>query len=265
MTGAPPIVGRAAELEAGLAAYARAAAGESGVLLVSGEAGIGKTRLVEALCEQAVSAPDGTQVRIGESAPLAGAALAYGPFLAALRDQAEWLLNSDGPADGSDMLVERHRLFVRVHGVLAELAARAPLVLVLEDLHWADDSSRELLAFLAVWLRREPVLVIATLREEDIGTDTRRWLAELERRPRVTRLRLAGLADAEVAELVSGLRPAGAGADWTAAVVSAADGNPLYARELASAGPDTPPASIADAVLARAAVIPAEALSLIHI
>ena len=188
-----PIVGRVAELEAGLAAYARVVAGQSSVLLISGEAGIGKTRLVEALCERACSAAGGAQVRIGESAPLAGAALAYGPFLAALRDRAGWLLASDGAGDGGDMLVERHRLFVRVHSVLADLAAQAPVVLALEDLHWADESSRELLTFLAVWLREEPVLVIATMREENLASDTRQWLAELERRPRVTRLRLTGL------------------------------------------------------------------------
>ena len=258
-----PIVGRVAELEAGSAAYARVAAGQARVLLISGGAGIGKTRLVQALCERAGSAAGGAQVRIGESAPLAGAALAYGPFLAALRDQAGWLLASDGAGGGEDMLVERHRLFVRVHSVLADLAAQAPVVLVLEDLHWADESSRELLGFLAVWLREEPVLVIATVREEDLAGDTRRWLAELERRPRVTRIRLARLADAEVAELVSDLRPAGAGADWTAAVISAAGGNPLYARAVASAWPDALPASIADAVLARASGIPADARALV--
>ena len=82
------------------------------------------------------------------------------------------------------------------------------MLLVLEDLHWADESSRELLAFLAVRLREQPVMVIATLREEELASEARRWLVELERRPRVTRLRLTGLADAEIAELVSGLMPA---------------------------------------------------------
>src|SRR5271169_110510 len=83
-----PIIGRAVERDAMSAAYARAQAGESQLVLVTGQAGIGKTRLVEDLCARAAHA----QVLTGESAPLAGAALAYGPFVAALRDQAGWLL-----------------------------------------------------------------------------------------------------------------------------------------------------------------------------
>jgi hypothetical protein len=106
--------------------------------------GIGKTRLVEEAC--ALAGP-GARVLIGESAPLAGAALAFGPFVAALSDHAGWLIAEDGPGD---LLTQRHRLFERVLRLLADLASGAPLLLVLEDLHWADESSRELLAFLAV-------------------------------------------------------------------------------------------------------------------
>jgi predicted ATPase len=135
VAGSLPIVGRIAEREAMSAAYAQTAAGQSQLLLITGAAGIGKTRLVQELTGQA----GGAQVRTGDSAPLAGAALAYGPFVDALADQAEWLLDEDGPGD---MLAARHRLFVRVLGLLTEIAARAPLVLVLEDLHWADESSR---------------------------------------------------------------------------------------------------------------------------
>ena len=246
MVGSLPIVGRLPEREALSAAYARTVAGHSQLLLITGAAGIGKTRLVEELTRQA----DGAQIRSGESAPLAGAALAYGPFVDALGEQAEWLLAQDGPAD---MLAARHRRFVRVLGLLTDLAAEAPLVLVLEDLHWADESSRELLAFLAVRLRQAPVLVAATLREDGLGSDAQRWLTELEHRPAVVRLRLARLADAEITELVTRQLPAGASTDQVAAVVSAAEGNPLYAGELASAGPHEAPASIADAVLAKAA------------
>jgi ATP/maltotriose-dependent transcriptional regulator MalT len=232
------------------AAYASAAAGQSQVLLITGEAGIGKTRLIEELIQQVRSAGGQDVVRLGESAPLAGAALAYGPFVAALGERAAWLLADDEPAD---MAAARHRLFERVLALLADLSAEAPLLLVLEDLHWADESSHELLAFLAVRLRDLPVLMVATLRDEDLTEELRRWLSDLERRPRVTRLRLAGLAPAEVAELVAEHVPEDSGPDPVAAVVRAAEGNPLYALELAGTGARVPPASITDAVLAKAA------------
>jgi DNA-binding CsgD family transcriptional regulator len=244
-----PIVGRATERDAVSAAYASAVAGHSQVLLITGEAGIGKTRLVHDLIEQ-VGPPAGqARILIGESAPLAGAALAYGPFVAALGQRAQWLLADDhsGAAAGA-----RHRTFERVAWLLAELAGQAPLVLILEDLHWADESSQELLAFLAVRLRELPVLVVVTLREEDLNAAARGWLADLQRRPRVRRLRLAGLAPAEVAELVTSLVPPGGLPDQVATVVRAADGNPLYALELASSGAAWPPPSITEAVLARA-------------
>ena len=261
MAGSLPLAGRVAEVDALTTAYAAVAGGQSRVVLLTGEAGLGKTRLVEELCDWVRSAADGAQVRVGWSAPLAGATLAFGPFVAALGDEVEWLLADGG---GEDMLAARHRLFMRVLGLLAELAARAPLVLVLEDLHWADESSRELLAFLAVRLRAEPVLVVGTLREEELGTGARRWLAELERRAEVSRLRLGPLSDTEVAGLVAGLLPTRADAKAVAAVVAAAEGNPLYARELAAAGPGEPPASISDAVLARVAGLTAVARVLVE-
>jgi DNA-binding CsgD family transcriptional regulator len=242
------------------AAYARAEAGQSQVMLVTGEAGIGKTRLVEELRDRVLS-PDGAQVRVGESAPLAGATLAFGPFVAALGDQGEWLLARDGEGD---MLAARHRLFVRVLQLLAGLAARSPVVLVLEDLHWADESSRELLGFLAVRLRSERLLVVATLREEDLAVRGRRWLAELESRRNVTRLRLGPLTDAEIAGLVARMLPPGADSDHVAAVVRAAEGNPLYARELTAAGRHVLPPSISDAVLARAADLDDEARAVVE-
>ena len=173
------IVGRSAERALLSGAFARAAAGEPQVVLITGTAGIGKTRLAEELSREAGQA--GAQVLAGESAPLAGAALAYGPFVAALGEQASWLLDDDGPGD---MLAARHRLFVRVLGLLGDLAAAGPLMLVLEDLHWADESSLELLAFLAVRLRRGSVLLVATVRDTELDGGQRRWLAELERRPR---------------------------------------------------------------------------------
>src|SRR5579871_1603885 len=256
----PAIVGRAAELQIMSAAYARAVGGQSQVMLITGEAGIGKTRLVEEVTGQLKSAADEALVRVGESAPITGTTLAYGPFVAALGHEAQWLL-ADDPAD--NMLAARHRLFVRVLELLASLAARSPLVLVLEDLHWADESSRELLTFLAVRLREEPVMIVGTLREDDLTDSVRRWLSELEHRPRVTRLRLGRMTDAEIAGLVAGAMPPGARPGQVTAVVAAADGNPLFARELASADPGGPPASITDAVLAKASVLTAQARAVV--
>jgi class 3 adenylate cyclase len=248
-----PIVGRAAEFRIMSAAYARVMAGQSQVVLITGEVGIGKTRLVEELTGR--SAADGARVRVGESAPMAGAALPYGPFVAALGHEAEWLL--DNGSEG-DMLAARHRLFVRMLELLASLASRSPLVVVLEDLHWADESSRELLTFLAVRLREAPVMIVGTLREE-LTDSVRRWLTELEHRPRVTRLRLGRMTDVEIAGLIGGTMPAEASPDHVATVVAAAEGNPLYARELAHADPGGSPASITDAVLAKASGLPAQA------
>jgi class 3 adenylate cyclase/DNA-binding CsgD family transcriptional regulator len=252
-----PIVGRAAELRIMSAAYARVMAGQSQVVLITGEAGLGKTRLVEELTGR--SAADGARVRVGESAPMAGAALPYGPFVAALGYEAEWLL--DNGSEG-DMLAARHRLFLRVLELLASLASRSPLVVVLEDLHWADESSRELLTFLAVRLRDAPVMIVGTLREE-LTDAVRLWLSELEHRPRVTRLRLGRMTDAEIAGLVAGTMPAGASPGHVATVVAAAEGNPLYARELAHTDPGGSPASIADAVLAKASALTAQARAVV--
>ena len=257
MNESTPFVGRAVERSAAAAAYARAARGQAQVLLVSGQAGIGKTRLVEELAALVGAAGDGAGFRIGDSVPLSGATLAYGPFVAALREPGEW--PSADPHTEGDLLAARQRLFERVLALLSDLAGPAPLVLVLEDLHWADASTRELFAFLTVRLRSQRVLLVATLREEELDRAGRLWLAELGERPRATRLWLTALADADLADLVTALLPPGTGPDRIAEVVSAAGGNPLYARELVRSGPDTTPLSIAEAVLARAAGLGAAA------
>jgi DNA-binding CsgD family transcriptional regulator len=229
-----------------MAAYTSAVNGQARVLLITGEAGIGKTRLAMELCAMA----DGAQARTGGCVPMAGQTLAYGPFVAALPDQAAWLLDEASPADPR---ISRHLLFERVLMLLTQLSARGPLLLVLEDMHWADESSRMLLAFLAVRLRDQPVLVVATLRAEELDDAALPWLAALERCPRVTRLRLGALDDRATAALVANLTPAGTASADVTAIVSAADGNPFYAEELARSAPHWPPLPLAEAIRAKLA------------
>ncbi|MDV9174337.1 AAA family ATPase, partial [Streptomyces sp. W16] len=251
MSDSPPFVGRDMEKRVAAAVCERAAGGRAQVLLITGEAGLGKTRLVEELRVMAVAAHSHTRMLVGAAIPLSGTTLPYGPFVEALRDRAGKVFADDGT---DDVLPARRHLFERVLASLSDLSARSPLVLVLEDLHWADESTRDLLAFLAVRLRGQRVLVVATVREEDLGDEARRWFAELAHRPCVTRLRLTELADSEVAELVAGLLAADdehAERVDAAAVVSAAGGNPLYARELVRAAPHWPPPAIVEPVLAR--------------
>ena len=258
--GAVPIVGRVPERKALLAAYARVVAGHPQVLLVTGQLALARPRSSR------------------NSAPRPSRPLAAPRSSSASR--RHWLAprSPTGPSwppcatrrDGCSTTTARRTCWPPGTGCSCACSScwRASPPghgrVVLEDLHWADDSSRELLAFLAVRLHDQPVMLVGTLREEELAGNVGRWLAELERRPRVTRLRLGRLPDGEIAELVTGLLPADAASeDRVAAMVGAADGNPLYARELAHAGPQALPASISDAVLAKTAGLTAQARAVV--
>jgi DNA-binding CsgD family transcriptional regulator/tetratricopeptide (TPR) repeat protein len=148
----------------------------------------------------------------------------------------------------------RLQLFESVAGLICELAATGPLLLVLEDLHWADRSSRDLLRYLLARLVDEPVAVVASYRSDDLHRrhPLRPLLAELVRLPVVERIELAPLDDADVGALVrrlAGEVPARTVDD----VVARAEGNAFYAEELLAAGlqGEALPLALTDVLLAR--------------
>src|SRR4029453_9570919 len=165
-------IGRRGELRALKVALSRAAAGDPAVVLGGGEPGIGKTRLVSELA--AACAGDGTRVLTGGCVPVGEGSLPYAPVVEVLRalvaelgpDVVRGLVGPSWPElarlapglgrppGGPDGHSPQSRLFELVLGLLGRLAEQAPLVLVVEDLHWADRSTRELLAFLVRNLRR---------------------------------------------------------------------------------------------------------------
>ena len=167
-------VGRADELGELERALDAAQAGKGATVLVAGEAGIGKTRLAAELAARARGA--GFEVLLGRSIDLVGTELPYQPLAEALRPLGEpW---QAGLAPGSQLQV-----FEATLAILTGSAAAAPVLLVLEDLHWADTSTLDLVVFLAHNLGDQRVLLLATYRADEPSSAGRmRRLAEGVRR-----------------------------------------------------------------------------------
>jgi DNA-binding CsgD family transcriptional regulator/tetratricopeptide (TPR) repeat protein len=263
-----------AALEAALAARA-----ERPVVLVGGEAGVGKTRLVREL--EARARTQGAMTALGSCAELGADVLPYAPFVESLDrlcedlgPRAEAVLGprraelaalvpalatsadgAGGAAVAAPGAASRGRLYEAVRTLLD--GGPDPLVLILEDFHWADASSLELLAYLARRLRAGRTLVVATYRTDELR---RRHplvpvLAELERSGYAARLEVARLDPAVAARLVEVVR-ADASPDLVRDVVARSEGIPFLIEELAAAGarPGSPlPRNLRDVLLARLA------------
>jgi len=270
---ASKLVGRTAEFARLTRVLDQAAAEEPMVALVSGDAGMGKTRLVAELAM--VAADRGFMVLSGRCAEL-GDSVPYLPLADALRsaDHAApaladaitarpvlgLLLPDQGaaePAPGEAAGMAQQQLFGAVLGMLAELAEKTPVLLILEDMHWADRSSRDLLTFLSRVLHRERVAVIATYRTDDLhrGHPLRAVAAELLRLPSVAPIEVGPLRDEAMAEHLTALAQGPLDAAALEAIIRRAEGNTYYAEELLAAsapgcGPDLP-AGLAELLLAR--------------
>ena len=196
------LVGRSLELAQLQAALEDAAGGQPSLAFVVGESGVGKSRLVAEL--QARSGEAGTRVLRGDCVELGEGELAYAPLVTALRPLARDRdpVFAGLPADARDALAtllpglgdggraragtgDQAQVFEALLAVLDGLARAAPVLLVIEDLHWADASTRAFLRFLAAGLADEPLLVVATYRPDELHRrhPLRPLLAELERSP----------------------------------------------------------------------------------
>jgi DNA-binding CsgD family transcriptional regulator/tetratricopeptide (TPR) repeat protein len=219
-------VGRASELGELERALDAARAGSGSTVLVAGEAGIGKTRLGLELATRAREA--GFEVLLGRSIDLVGTELPYQPFVDALRP-----LGALRRQDERSQL----RVFEQTLALLSDRAADVPLLLILEDLHWADQSTLDLVVFLAHNLEDGPVLLLATYRADELASAERmRRLADGVRRSGAARvLELGPLEPDEVTALLAAHAPSPV--ELTSAIVARSEGNPFFAEELlASAG-----------------------------
>jgi DNA-binding CsgD family transcriptional regulator/tetratricopeptide (TPR) repeat protein len=225
-------VGRTGELGKLEHALEAAQAGKGATVLVAGEAGIGKTRLASELARRARDA--GFEALLGRSIDLVGTELPYQPFVEALRPLGE-RRQADGQAAGSQL-----RVFEETLALLTNHSVATPVLLVLEDLHWADTSTLDLVIFLAHNLVDRPVLLLGTYRAgEHSSADRIRRLADGVRRSGSGLvLELGPLEHEELTALLATHADASTPAALTDVIVARSEGNPFFADELLAAGGD---------------------------
>ncbi|WP_030589633.1 helix-turn-helix transcriptional regulator [Streptomyces anulatus] len=248
----PVFVGRAEELASLTEALARAASGDPQALLIGGEAGVGKTRLVEQFVT-AAGRRDAV-VAVGSCVEIGADGLPFAPFPTALRalrralpeEMAAAVAGQEGElARLLPELGEAHRDAIDEHSIarLFELTARLlerisadrAVVLVLEDLHWADASTRHLLAYLFRTLDSGRLMVVGTYRADDIHRrhPLRPLLAELDRLRTVTRVELDRFSHDEVGHQLAGILAETPEPALVDEIFDRSDGNAFFVEELA--------------------------------
>jgi DNA-binding CsgD family transcriptional regulator len=228
-----------------LEAVGRSARGQ--VLLVRGEAGVGKTTLLRRFCEER-----GQSARIlwGACDPLFTPS-PLGPLF----------MVAEGSGGEFKAVVERGAMPYEVVTALAhELSARAPTVFVLEDVHWADEATLDVLRLLARRVETVPALVVASYRDDELdrGHPLRITLGELATSRTVGRMRLGRLSPGAVARLAE---PYGVDAGE---LYRKTAGNPFFVVEALATGAEGIPDTVRDAVLARAARLSRAGLNLLE-
>jgi DNA-binding SARP family transcriptional activator/DNA-binding GntR family transcriptional regulator len=286
-----PFVGRSAELHRLELALEAATAGRGTTALLTGPAGIGKTRLVEQLARRARA--NGATVLSGRCIDLVGAGLPYLPLVEALRPLcgSPWLdglrgelrelprlhpdLHPDfaggaAPPGHGDPAESRARLFAEVLAILEHLSHGAPVMLALEDLHWADGSTLDLFTYLAHAVRQRRVLVVGTYRSDALHPEheVHRLGAGLRRERSTVTVEVGPLHDEDVEAILAASLDEPLPAELTAAVCARSEGNPFFAGELAAAaarGEHELPPALHDLLVAAVARLDENTRSLLRV
>ena len=279
----PVFVGRDEELAALGAALERAAAGRAQAVLLAGDSGVGKTRSLT----EFKRGPNGGRARwlTGDCIAVAEGDLPYAPIIAALRTVASDSIDPDQFAETAPELARlvpalapgaanrgrsddhvphaplrgelaQGRLFEQVLALLTDLSAEQPVVLAVEDLHWADRSTRDLLSFLLRNTAQEALLLICSFRSDELYRrhPLRPFLAEHERLEWVERIELRPFTQSELNRQLEAIAGAPPDPEFAARLFERSEGNPFFSEELlaaSSAGSEQLPATIRDALMLR--------------
>jgi ATP/maltotriose-dependent transcriptional regulator MalT len=284
------LIGRSRELTELEAALHDASAGRPSLAFIAGESGVGKTRLLRELERHALDT--GARVVSGDCVSLGEDELPYAPIVAALRSltrDGDPVLDELGPATRAGLAsllpelarpdVQRAgdrddpaqgRVFEALLTLLDRLGREEPVLFAIEDLHWADSSTRAFLVFLARSLRAERVLVVASYRPDELHRrhPLRRLLAELERGPRARHVELTPLSREELAEQLADILGAPAEAGLVKRLYARSEGNPFFAEELLAAGLDGRgelPPTMRDALMVRIETLAPAAQELVRL
>jgi DNA-binding CsgD family transcriptional regulator/tetratricopeptide (TPR) repeat protein len=285
--GGASFVGRAAELARLGRAWDGVRTGRSGLILLAGEAGVGKTRL---LYEFVSGVVDPARVLWGECMDLHEGGLPYAPFRQALRtaiaDRADVALASAVRAAGTDLAIllpslgpsgpavgdeniQRVRLFESLLHLLRRLAEHGPLLVVLEDAHWADDATLALTTFLTRNLSDSAVMLLLTYRPALVVENPalRDFVVSRAGRTVTDQFTLDGFPEHELASFLAELIDDEPPPSFVAELARRSNGNPLFAQEIVAAdrsGTGVPP-SLNQLLLGRISGLPAEVRALLRI
>jgi DNA-binding CsgD family transcriptional regulator/tetratricopeptide (TPR) repeat protein len=269
-----PMQGRDHELALLLRAYGRAQEGEPRVVVLVGEAGIGKSRLVDEIATRVRA--DGGRAIAGACLDLADGGLPLAPMAEAMRaiarteapDVLAGLVDDGGRVPGllpgaglssTDEPLAAARLYEGALGLLRRLGESLPTLLVFEDVHWVDRATRDLVTFLVRNLTDERLFLVLTARSDDVAAETAGWLAEIGRHPRVERLVLARLDRNAVRAQLTVLAGGVPGRQQLDRIFARSEGNPFFVEELVAGGGGELPDTVVELITARLSQLSADA------